>query len=210
VIQVGAAPLPVEHVRSSIDEILSRSEFSGRRGAFGQWLDDTLDKILSAIGDLFGIAPGAAGGAIVVIAYVALGAALAWIVWRIVRARIATQNSAPDAPAPNSIEARRARVADLRRAAGAARATGNHVLALRLYFTALVVGLGERGDLEYRDAWTNRELLERGEPSEKIERTLSPLVRDLDAKSFGGVVAIDADVAQMSRVVDDLLGAERA
>lgn len=209
-IQKNSAPIPDELVRERIDEILSRTEFGGRQSALSKWFSDLFEKILDAIGDLFGISSASAGTAVVVIAYVALAVALVWIAWRIVRARGSARSRATEIRELDPVEARRARVADLRRAARKAHEAANYVLALRLYFTALVVGLGEKGDLEYRDAWTNRELLERGEPSEKIERTLSPLVRDLDAKSFGGMVAVDSDVAAMSRVVDDLLGTERA
>ena len=54
------------------------------------------------------------------------------------------------------------RVLALRAAARTARAEGDVRLALRQLFLALFLGLGERGDLRYHDAWTNRELLRRG------------------------------------------------
>jgi hypothetical protein len=209
VIQASTGAIPAEVVRAKIDEIKSRPEFGGERSMLGQWFSDLIDKILRAIGDVFGIDPRHAGDILVVILYVALAVALVWIVWRIVRARLdarAAQDAGPLEVDP--AHARRLRVGELRRLARSARTAGNHVLALRLYFTALVVGLGEKGDLEYRDAWTNRELLERGEPSERVERKLSPLVRGLDEKSFGGAPAHDDDVDAMSRVVDELLGAE--
>ncbi len=205
---IGAS-VPEATVRTKIDEILLRPEFGGRENLVRKWFVEQLEKFLHAIGDLLGIQPRHAADALVVLTYVALGTALVWIVWRIVRARLdrARPTDAGVVEA-DPVAVRRARVADLRRSARAAHAAGDRVLALRLYFTALVVGLGEKGDLEYRDAWTNRELLERGEPSERVERELRPLVRDLDAKSFGGMPAFDEDVAAMSRVVDQLLGAE--
>ena len=208
-IQASTGAIPAEAVRAKVDEILARPEFAGERSVLGQWFGDVIEDILDAIGDLFGFGPAAAGEVLTVILYVALAVALALIVWRIVRARLAAR--AEEGVEPVEIDparARRLRVGELRRNARSAHAAGNHVLALRLYFTALVVGLGEKGDLEYRDAWTNRELLERGEPSERVERKLSPLVRGLDEKSFGGVPALDEDVEAMSRVVDELLGAE--
>lgn len=208
-IQASTGPVPAADVRARIDEILARPEFGTDRSVVGQWFSDLLERILRAIGKLFGVGPRAAGDVLVIILYVALAAALALIVWRIVRARLAAKEKDDDVPAEiDPAEARRLRVVELRRRARTARSSGDLVLALRLYFTALVVGLGEKGDLDYRDAWTNRELLERGEPSEHVERKLAPLVRDLDQKSFGGVPARDDDVDAMSRVVDELLGAE--
>jgi hypothetical protein len=211
VIQAPTATIPATAVRAKIDEILTRPEFGGNSSVIGRWFRETLEKILRAIGDLFGVSPRDVGDILVVVLYVALAAALGWIVWRIYKAR-SGERAAP-AAGPVEIDpdaARRRRVADLRRNARSARTAGNYVLSLRLYFTALVVGLGEKGDLEYRDAWTNRELLERGEPREQVERKLAPLVRDLDAWSFGGVPALEADVDRMSHVVDELLGAEGA
>jgi hypothetical protein len=109
-------------------------------------------------------------------------------------------------PAPVAVESRAHRVARLRAEARAADARGEHVLALRLEFTALVCGLGERGDLEYRDAFTNRELLERGRPGREAEALLRPLVPELDAKSFGGEPASHADFLALSALCDRLVG----
>jgi hypothetical protein len=81
---------------------------------------------------------------------------------------------------------------------------------MRLEFTALVVGLGQRGDLEYREAFTNRELLERGRPGAEAERMLRPLVPELDRKSFGGEPAAPGDVARIAALCDRWLGAARA
>ena len=105
-----------------------------------------------------------------------------------------------------AIDARKRRVAELRRRAGEAEAAGDHAQALRLYFWALVVGLGELGALEYRDAWTNRELLERGAPRAEVERVLRPLVPELDRKTFGRVPADADDVRRMSELCDEMLG----
>lgn len=77
------------------------------------------------------------------------------------------------------------RVAALRERAKQAQEAQDFTRALRLYFFALVVGLGERGELDYSDAWTNRELLERGEPKASIAALLRPLVGELDEHSFG-------------------------
>jgi hypothetical protein len=209
VIQASTGPIPAADVRARIDDILARPEFGTERSVLGEWISDVIERILRALGRTFGIEPRGVGDFLVVALYVALAAGLVFLVWRIVRARLDARGAQDELPAElDPVEARRLRVSELRGRARTARASGELVLALRLYFTALVVGLGERGDLDYRDAWTNRELLERGEPSEHVERKLAPLVRDLDLRSFGGVPARDEDVEQMSRVVDELLGAE--
>jgi len=100
----------------------------------------------------------------------------------------------------------RRRVFQLRADALAAEAAGDHALALRLFLFALVVGLGENGELEFRPAWTNRELIDRGRPKPAVERTLTALLDELDPKTFGSVPAEAADVHRMERVCDDLLG----
>ena len=97
------------------------------------------------------------------------------------------------------------RVAELRREARAAEGAGDWIRALRLYFFATVVGLGERGDLDYRDAWTNRELFERGQPSPETRERLGPLVSELDRHSFGGRPTDAARVRVFSETCDHLL-----
>lgn len=87
-----------------------------------------------------------------------------------------------------------------------ARAKRAFADALRFYAWALVVGLSERGDLEYRDAWTNRELVERGRPRPEALRVLAPLVPELDAKSFGHEPALEADVERLERLCREHLG----
>ncbi|MFT7487362.1 MAG: hypothetical protein ACI9F9_003223, partial [Candidatus Paceibacteria bacterium] len=89
----------------------------------------------------------------------------------------------------------------------AAQAAGEFTLALRLYFFALVIGLGERGGLEYNPAWTNRELLERGAPREDVVEALRPLVGQLDAHSFGELPTRPEQVEQFAEVCERLLGA---
>jgi len=114
---------------------------------------------------------------------------------------------APPRPAGDAIEVRRAAsVAALRREARAAAARGDRLGALRLLFRALVLGLSERGELEYRDAWTNRELLERGSPRRDVAPLLAGLVPRLDAQSFGREPAEPADVEHLASLCDRLLG----
>lgn len=97
------------------------------------------------------------------------------------------------------------RVEALRARAREAEAAGDWIEALRLDFFALVIGLGERGDLDYRDAWTNRELLERGMPSRKVEHSLRPVVHRLDAHSFGHLPSGPEEVVEFREFCDRLL-----
>lgn len=199
--------VPAERVAAELSDVLSRPEFrSGQPapsilGRIGRWFAEFLE-------DLFGLAPGS-GGEVFLIAVVGmLAALLVWLVWRIARDR--RRGPLADAPAPAQVDpetARRLRVRELRRRAGEAERAGDRLLALRLYFTALVVGLGERGDLEYRDAWTNRELCERGAPRPEIAQLLAPISERLDRQSFGHEPVENDDVRRLARLVDDRLGA---
>lgn len=97
---------------------------------------------------------------------------------------------------------RRERTEELLARARAAREAGDRLLAARTYLLALVVGLGEQGDLEFQPAWTNRELLERGEVSPEVRARLGGLFDELDPKTFGHVALEDDDL----RRLDDLCG----
>lgn len=97
------------------------------------------------------------------------------------------------------------RVEEFRSRARAAEAAGDWIEALRLDFFALVIGLGERGDLDYRDAWTNRELLERGMPGKQVELALRPVVGRLDAHSFGHLPSGREEVVEFRAFCDRLL-----
>jgi hypothetical protein len=192
-------------VRAKIDDILRRPEF----GVNGEpsWIERLIARVLEALGTLFGV--GVGGAHVLLWLLVALIAvALVIIAWRAIRtARFERDRSAARGVPATAAEKRRERVADLRARADAARLARQHLLALRLYFTALVVGLGEAGDLDYRDAWTNRELLERGRPKPAVASALAPLLADLDRKSFGGAAATERDVDAMAQLVDKLLRA---
>ncbi len=195
-------------VRASIDEILSAEEFS-RVPTIGdrvrEWLGDLFSRLLPDIEK----STAETIAAVVVWTVLIVAAILVlWSIVRIVRSGLARKAAAVAAPDPVVLRARR--VSELRARAREANARGEYVLALRLEFTALVVGLGERGDLEYRDAFTNRELLERGRPGPGAEAVLRPLVPGLDRKSFGGEAATAADFADLAALCDRLLAGARA
>lgn len=193
------SPVPPERVRAELERVLGRAELHP---------NDWLGRFASWLGDLFS-ATGMSGTALAWIAgfvLVALAAVLFfWVLrWRL--ARIAPRA----APAVLARLRTAERVAELRRRAGEARRAGDLRLALRLLFFALVVGLGERGDLRYRDAWTNRELLARGEPNERTRGLLGPLLDDLEAKDFGRVPATEGDVARLEDLCERWLGGSAA
>jgi len=85
----------------------------------------------------------------------------------------------------------RERVEELLSRARAARLAGERLGALRLYFAAYVVGLSRRGDLEFRESWTNQELVARGAHSLELRESLAPLVRELDGLVYGGRAVSD-------------------
>lgn len=67
-----------------------------------------------------------------------------------------------------------------------ARGAGDRLLALRLSFAAYVIGLSRRGDLDFRESWTNRELALRGAHTPALRDALVPLVDELDPLVYGG------------------------
>ena len=85
-------------------------------------------------------------------------------------------------------------------------ARGDSRLALRKLIFALVLGLGVRGDLRYRDSWTIRELLRRGRPSEEAQAVLVPLVSELEAKEFGRAETTEEDLDRLEALCDRHLG----
>lgn len=180
------------------------------------WLDGISDAIADWLRRLFGGDDATAGGAgvpggssidwqaltqtLVIAALVVAILLVALLVARRFRGR-ARERVAPAAASVTS------RVAELRALAREAAARGDWIEALRLEFFALVVGLGERGDLEYRDAWTNRELLDRGEPRPEVSRALSPMVGRLDEHSFGRRPSGPDEVREFQLVCERLLEA---
>jgi len=190
-----------ERVAEAVDAVLSRGEFREEPRFFAELLEE----FFGWLGELFDVPVESVESGVqvlwIVLAVVA-GAALAWFAVSVARSRAARR--AAGATAELAEVARR--VAELRAEARRAQEAGELTRALRLYFFALVVGLGELGELEYDDAWTNRELLLRGEPDAEIARRLGPLVGELDAHSFGGRPTEPAEVERFAGLCEELLG----
>jgi hypothetical protein len=198
-------------VRTALERVFARPEFQPERHPLRDRIDRIVRAIIGWIRDFFGISGETADRIFAGLfrAFIALivVALVVWLVRGTLRAvRRGSLSDGDSAPTP---DARGARVAELRERARAAEERGEHALAMRLFFWALVVGLGERGGLEYRDAWTNRELLERGAPAPNVARVLKPLVPELDRKVFGGERADSGDVARLAHLCDEMLGARR-
>ena len=196
----GAAPR--EEVRATIEEVLARPEFHPDEPS---WLDKLLTRFFESIG----VESIESLSTLVLWVLGAVGVLLlAWIAWNLVRSMGGVPRSAARGadPVASPAERVRERVRELLDLAAEARAAGDLTRALRLHFFALVVGLGKRGDLEYRDAWTNRELLERGEPNASLRGVLEPWVEELDRKGFGLEPTRSEDVDRLERVCVEWLG----
>jgi len=185
-------------VEKALQDVLARPEFQPR--------SDSEPPLARLLEELF--ASGPAIGVVGEIAYwlmivcgVLLVAWLGLLLWLHLPAR---RRSSATVEGVELSPAERAR--ELARDAAIARDAGDLRLASRLYAFALVVGLGARGDLEYDDAWTNRELVERGEPTPELRAWLAPLVGELDRLLFGAGTPADADVERLARLVHEHVG----
>ncbi len=195
---VGRPPVADEHIEAELERILARPEFDNEAGPVAKFLE-WLGELLPDMGEGFfsGIAD-----VMQWVLVVAVAVFLAYLVVGAVRAARDRAAAGTGRAGERGSAAVLERVAALRRAADEARVAGDLVRALRLNFWALVVGLGRRGDLEYRDTWTNRELLERGAPREDVRALLGPLVDELDAKGFGHAPTSAADVDRIEALCD--------
>lgn len=176
-------------VAEALDRVSRRPELDDEPTLFERALEWLVEHLVPSAGpEAFGVVESVAR----VLVAVLVAAALTLIVLAVVRRlRRARATVAPGAAVHE-------RVAELRRLAAEARARGDVALALRYLLFALVLGLGQRGDLQYRDAWTNRELIERGRPTERVRALLMPLVLELEAKEFGRAPVEPADVERLA------------
>jgi len=190
-------PIPAARIREEIDAGLSRAGFAEEQPSM---LEDFLRRLLEhlEIGHIDGTAK-----AVQWSLYVLVGAVVLWLIVVAIRhrPRARRRDRAPGGPTV------RRRVAELLAQARAAREVQDLRLALRLYLFALVVGLGERGEMRYHDAWTNRELLRRGRPSSRAREVLERLVDELEPKEFGRAPIVGDDVARLEALCRTHLGA---
>ena len=199
---VDSGPHSRQQVRDVLDDVFKAPEFDQSPGLveeFFDWLGDLFD--FGGIGEgVFDLTTFTMQAVVFVV-----GVVVVWLGVKYVMQALGGRESAKPVT-PGAKELTRNRVAELRAAASAAEEAGDHLLALRLYFFALVVGLGERGELAYNDAWTNRELMERGTPTTQIVETLQPLLGELDQMSFGERQVEASDVSRFELLCDRWLG----
>jgi hypothetical protein len=200
-----ATPVSPERAREVLDDVLSRAEFAEHDDALAGALSDFLEWLGGLFGDVGSDVDPALveGGLRLLLLSVSVIAGVMLVVY--VTSLVRSRRPGEERPDTAVVDALTERVASLRARAQKAQAAGDLTRALRLYFFALVVGLGERGELAYDDAWTNQELLERGEPSPEIDRLLGPLVCALDAHSFGGRPTDPTEVRRFASLCERLL-----
>jgi len=201
----GRPPADAQEVARALEAVMGREGFARPEKS---WIARTLERLGDWLAELFDLGAAPVGDAFAVLLYVLLGLLIAWLVWliassilRMRRARAAARAALP--PPPESLAQRLSRLLGEARAAEAA---GDHLRALRLYFWALVVGLSQKGELAYRDAWTAREMLERGRAGADVRARLGPLVREIDGKSFGGEACSAEDSARLAQLCREFLG----
>lgn len=205
-----------EEIRAALEKALESppelkeqpSFFAQAWERFVRWLEELglMPSSLAGASDVLGVVMYVLLGVLVVL--------LLWYGWRIARQYAHARELALAAAAEEARESVSARVQRFLAEARAAQAAGDHRLALRLYFWALVVGLSGQGRIEYRDAWTGREMLERTRIASDLARQLGPIVREVDQLSFGGGSVLPGDSARMAQLCTEWLeskgGAARA
>ncbi len=194
-----------EDVQRALQGVFGRGEFGPQSES---WFTRLLHRLRDWLRELFDIGGPHVDTALSIVLYALLALAIGWLVWLVLRSilsarRARAQAAAERPPPPETLEAKLAR---LLAEARTAEAAGEHLRALRLYFWALVVGLSQRGDLGWRDAWTAREMLEHGRADAALRARLAPLVQEIDRKSFGGEPAGVADSARMAETCRSILG----
>ncbi|HIG12504.1 MAG TPA: hypothetical protein EYG30_11615 [Planctomycetes bacterium] len=209
--QARVGQRPQEEVDAVLREVLGREEFQEEATPVSDFFADVIDWIDGFFGggpniSRAGIAEGAELLLWIVVGLGALG--LLWFLFTVGVPGIGSWWARKRALTDASLVIER--VSTLRQAARSAEADQDWTRALRLHFFAALVGLGERGDLAYRDAWTHRELLARGQPTARVEQALAPLMGELDEHSFGLRVTVAEDVRRFSSLCDQLLGEDAA
>lgn len=187
-------------VQAAVEEVFAREEFHTEPTLIERFLDWLGDLFFSEASDAAALARALAWGVGLLLALLAV-VVIVFVVRSLREARTVQERQGAD---PEALA--RARAATLRHQARAARDAGDLRLALRLSFWALVVGLGARGDLTYRDAWTNRELLRRGRAPRALVTLLEPLVDELEAKDFGREPTRLEDVQRLEALCEEHLG----
>lgn len=200
-------PIDAARVHEALRSVMEREGIPREPegpGAFTRWLADKFGSLFEGLGDSSDIL-------VVVLGLLSLAFVIALLVSAVRgRGRRAGRWRGADARAGEPPWAVRLRVEELRARARAAERDGDLVLALRTHLFALVVGLGEVGDLEFRPTWTDRELLERGHPEPRVRDWLGGLLDELDPKTFGHQRVSVEDVRRLDGLSARVLSGELA
>ena len=122
------------------------------------------------------------------------------LIWLLVRElELGRRRRADGVSKVRQVDARE-RVEELLARARAARTAGQRLAALRLFFSAYVVGLSRCGDIEFRESWTNQEIVQRGAHSQDLRASLAPLVFELDGLVYGGREVTEAHLDRLEQL----------
>ncbi len=186
-----------DQVRRELDRILASPEFSSEQSVGEEVIEWILER-------LDGADVGAGSRMLFWSFAILVGLLLVLLLYKILRiAWVGSRQAEEVLAAPVSI---RDRVRELRLSARQASSEGDLPRALRLLFFGLVLGLGDRGDLEFREAWTEREILRRGNPRPRARELLERLLGEMEAKRFGGESVDLADVERLEGICEQFLG----
>lgn len=204
----GPQEIPGERVREALEEVLSEPPFPQEPGPLQRGLQEFFEWLTGLFSSGAGETVASAWELSAMIMWILLISLVVVFIGMLIHRALQARRWVRSQP-ELALETRvRARVAELREEARQAEEAGDYTLALRLYFFALVIGLGQQGQLEYKEAWTNRELLERGEPGPDVLNVLRPLVGELDAHSFGERKTEPGEVRHFAQLCERMLVAE--
>ena len=189
-----------ERVRTTLREILERERIPAEERE-PHWLVELLSRLF---GDVEAVSAGVYFFLLLAVA------ALAVLLFVYLNGKLRPRSVGASGATSGGGEAVRLRVAELVGRARRAADSGDCALAVRLHLFALVVGLSEHGDLEFRPSWTNRELIERGRPPAEVREAVQRLLDDLEPKTFGRETATESDVRRVESLAARLLGGAAA
>ncbi len=181
-----------ELVETTLDDILGGPEFTEERTFWNEiwdWLSAHFE-----FGEVLGLADFFRGLLLAVLLAGTIAYVVLWI--RTLRAR-RDVGSQEVGHATSALE----RARQLVRAGKTARARGDLQAALRLYLHAMLVGFSRKDGLAFRAAWTNRELLRRGQPSPEVREVLGSLVEEYESKEFGREAVRAQDLDRMEGLI---------
>jgi Domain of unknown function (DUF4129) len=192
-----------EVVRASLERVLAREGIPALPRE-PSWIERWLSELMTSLG-------GAAEGLdLARLLLIVLGVMAVALVVGLVLPRVRSRASSSSADQDPTAQQRRARARELRLQARQAEEGGDLALALRLGLFALVVALSEEGTLDFRPAWTDRELLARGAPPLRVRERLEALLDAFEPKTFGGVSTEPGDLRALEALAGELTSEDAA